>query len=195
MIDTLVHYYKKEPGPFRRLSLLPDEDALHIMHQLCDDTIFGSRFKDPEWYLSARRMTEQWTRSSFIARGGSPRELAPVYMTFGRSPWIEGGSQPGDPPPILVPLSSFDEGDVSFTYPDSMISLWFWREKPHEYYHPDVHGIVFTRQEIISLIAQRGLPEDWQMGLPSGLAPYIEAQVWNLEPLKQFVPPHQLSDW
>jgi hypothetical protein len=155
------------------------------MRALADDTIFGERFKDPEWYLGARRKTEQWTRAAFIAKGGTPRETCPVYMTLGRSSWIEAGSQPGDPYPIALPLSIFDEGDVSFTYPDSMVSHWFWMDKPPELYHPDVHGIVFTRSEILALVEERGLPEDWEMGLSPGIAPYIEAQVWNLEPLKK----------
>jgi hypothetical protein len=183
----LVHYYKRQGGPFRSISLLPDEEALEIMRALADDTIFGERFKDPEWYLDARRKTEQWTRAAFIDKGGTPRETCPVYMTLGRSSWIESGSQPDDPYPIALPLSIFDEGDVSFTYPDSMVSHWFWMEKPPEFYHPDVHGIVFTRSEILALIEERGLPEDWEMGLSPGIAPYIEAQVWNLEPLKKGV--------
>jgi len=81
---------------------------------------------------------------------------------------------------IRIPLSIFTEYDVSFTYPDSMISLWFGREKPKEYYLPDYHGKVFTLSEILSIVGEKGLPEeDWETNLPSDLAPYIEAQVWN----------------
>jgi hypothetical protein len=181
----LVHYYKSQGGPFRSLSLLTDDEALRIMRSLADDTIFGARFKDPEWYLSARRATEQWTRAAFTAKGGMPREPAPVYLTLGRSDWIEHGSQPGDPHPIAVSLSVFDEGDVSFTYPDSMVSAWFAKDKPAPFYDAELHGCVFTRAEILALLAEKGLPEagNWP-GCPPGIAPYIEAQVWNLEPLK-----------
>ena len=81
---------------------------------------------------------------------------------------------------IRIPLSVFTEYDVSFTYPDSMISLWFGREKPKGYYLPDYHGKVFTLSEILSIVGEKGLPEeDWETNLPSDLAPYIEAQVWN----------------
>jgi hypothetical protein len=93
---SLFHYYKRQGGPFRSISLLPDEEALEIMRALADDTIFGERFKDPEWYLGARRKTEQWTRAAFIAKGGTPHAIAPVYLTLGRSSWIESGSQPDD---------------------------------------------------------------------------------------------------
>jgi hypothetical protein len=181
----LVHYYKSQSGPFRSISLLPDEQALSIMRALSDETIFGERFNDPEGYLRNRRMTEQWTRAAFIAKGGAPRESAPVYMTLGRSPWIETGGHPDDPYPIGVPLSAFDEGDVSFTYPDSMISRWFGEERPPQLYQVGLHGIVFTRREIMALVEEKGLPEKgWAPDFPPGLAPYIEAQVWNMEPLK-----------
>jgi hypothetical protein len=81
---------------------------------------------------------------------------------------------------IRIPLSLFMEYDVSFTYPDSMISLWFGREKPAEYYLPEFHGKVFTLSEILSIVETKGFPEEkWETGLPSHLAPYIEAQVWN----------------
>jgi hypothetical protein len=159
----LVHYYKLQGGPFRSLSLLTDEEALRIMRSLADDTIFGARFKDPEWYLSARRMTEQWTRAAFIAKGGMPREPAPVYLTLGRSDWIEHGSQPGDPHPIAVPLSVFDEGDVSFTYPDSMVSAWFAKDKPAPFYDAELHGKVFTRTEILALLSRKGASRSWKL--------------------------------
>ena len=73
---------------------------------------------------------------------------------------------------------------MSFTYPDSMISRWFGAEKPPEYYQPEYHGKVFTRSEILTIVAERGLPEvGWEPRLPDDLAPYIEAQVWNKQPL------------
>lgn len=61
-----------------------------------------------------------------------------------------------------------------------MISLWFGRDKPGEYYQPEYHGKVFTLSEILAIVAVKGLPEErWVTNLPSNLAPYIEAQVWN----------------
>ena len=67
-----------------------------------------------------------------------------------------------------------------------MISLWFGTEKPSEYYLPKLHGRVFTRTEILSIVEAKGLPEqEWETNLPSHLAPYIEAQVWNQQPLRR----------
>lgn len=185
MVDYLTYYYKSGTEPFRSLSALPDEEAIKIMEELCDDTPFGARFKDPVQYMRNRRQTEQWVREEFIAKGGKPRESYPIPMVLGASKWMaKQAPNPDAHGEIRIPLSVFAETDVSFTYPDSMISLWFGREKPVEYYQPEVHGKVFTVSEILSIVEARGLPEEaWKTNLPSNLAPYIEAQVWNHEPL------------
>ena len=81
----------------------------------------------------------------------------------------------------------FTEFDVSFTYPDSMISHWFGRDKSAEFYQAELHGNVFTLAEILSIVEKKGMPEkDWEIKLPRHLAPYIEAQVWNHELLKEY---------
>jgi hypothetical protein len=185
VVDYLTHYYTKGTPPFRSLSTLSDDEALKLMTTLCDDTPFGTRFKDPLQYLHDRQHTEQWVRGEFIAKGGRPVEPYPIYMVLGFSPWIKRAVPATfDTGEIRIPLSVFQEGDVSFTYPDSMISLWFGNDKPAEYYQPDLHGKVFTRTEILAIVAARGMPEEgWEPRLPDHLAPYIEAQVWNREPL------------
>jgi hypothetical protein len=79
---------------------------------------------------------------------------------------------------IRFPLSKFTKFDVSYTYPDSMISRWFGREKPAGYYQGELHGKVFTLSEILAILEKKGLPEEeWETNLPRNLAPYIEAQV------------------
>jgi hypothetical protein len=187
MIDYLTYYYKRGTEPFRSLSALPDAEAIKIMEELCDNTPFGARFKDPVQYMCNRKQTEQWVREEFIAKGGRPREAYPIPMVLGASKWmVEHAPDPDAHGEIRVPLSVFTEYDVSFTYPDSMISLWFGREKPIEYYQPEYHGKVFTVSEILAIVESKGLPEEeWETNLPSDLAPYIEAQVWNHGPLME----------
>jgi hypothetical protein len=188
MIDYLTYYYRRGTEPFRSLSALPDVEAVKIMEELCDDTPFGARFKDPLQYLRDRRATEQWVREEFVAKGGQPREAYPIPMVLGESRWMVKNSPcPDAHGEIRIPLSRFTERDVSFTYPDSMISLWFGREKPVDYYLPEYHGKVFTVSEILAIVESKGLPEEeWETNLPSDLAPYIEAQVWNHEPLMEY---------
>ena len=190
MIDYLIHYYRKGSQPFRSLSALPDGEALEIMKGLyIEGSVFWERFKDPWEYLQARRLTEHWLREAFIAKGGQPQELYPVYMILGRSKWVE---RMGDPATlaataeIQVPLSIFGEGDLSFTYPDSMVTLLMESQKNPACYQPDYHGKLFTRAEMLAIVAVKGLPEEgWETGAPERLAHYVEAQVWNLRPVRQ----------
>lgn len=188
MVDYITHYYLSDTEPFQSLSTLPDEEALIIMEQLYDDTPFGYRFKDPVQYLRNRKETEKWVRKGFIAKGGKPQESYPIPMVLGSSKWMVKNSPDKDRhAEIRIPLSIFTEYDISFTYPDSMISKWFGRDKPAEYYQPDLHGRIFTLSEIQSITVMKGMPEeDWERNLPGELAPYIEAQVWRHELLFEY---------
>ncbi len=196
MIDYLTHYYKRGTEPFRSLSALPDGEAIKIMQELYKDTPLWSRFKDPIQYLQNRRQTEQWVRKEFLAKGGQPQAAYPIPMVLGASPWIvKNAPYPEAHGEVHIPLAVFTESDVSFTYPDSMLSLWFAKDKPIEYYQPEYHGKVFTISEILLIVEARGLPEEeWKSNLPSDLAPYIEAQVWNHEPLLEYKKQLMMTD-
>jgi hypothetical protein len=191
MVDYLTHFYRKGSPPFRSLSALPDNEALHLMRELyVEGSIMWERFKDPDQYFRARRETERWLREAFVAKGGRPQESYPIYMILGSSRWAD---RVGDPATLAVttelrvPLAIFAENDLSFTYPDSMISAWFGRDKPAEYYQPEYHGHVFTLAEIRAIVECKGLPEEgWQTAMPAHLAHYIEAQVWNRGPLLEY---------
>lgn len=191
MIDYLVHLYKSGTEPFRTLSGLPEEDAIRIMQSLYTaGSIFWERFEDPLAYLRLRKQIEQSIREAFIAKGGKPREAHPIYMAFGRTRWMQNGLDAvtlATTTEIEVPLSLFQECDVSFTYPDSMVSFLLARQKDPDYYLPDFHGRVFTLSEIRCLVDSSGLPgEKWGNNLPSSTPNYIEAQVWNQEPLLEY---------
>ena len=109
-------------------------------------------------------------------------------MVLGSSKWmVEVAPDLERHGEIRIPLTKFTKFDVSFTYPDSMISRWFGREKPEEYYQAELHGKVFTLSEILVIVEKKGLPEEeWESNLPWNLAPYIEAQVWNHELLSEY---------
>jgi hypothetical protein len=187
-MDYLTHYYHTDQEPFRSLSALPDEAALQIMQSLVDDSPYGERFKHPRQYLADRRAAEKWVREGFILKGGKPQAQYPIAMVLGSSQWLcKFAPQPEKHGEIRLPLSLFSKYEVSFTYPDSMISHWLGRDQPPEFYLPDLHGIIFTLDEILAIVAERGMPEGrWQTHLPEHLAPYIEAQVWNHTKLREF---------
>lgn len=188
MIDYLTHYYSKDNEPFQSLSSLPDKEAIAIMGHLYEDSPYGERFKNPKRYLKSRKDTEKWVRAEFIKKGGKPTDPYPIPMVLGSSKWLsKAAPDPKKHGEIIVPLSIFMECDISFTYPDSMVSHWFGQDKPAEFYQADLHGIVFTRSEILTIVEEKGLPEvDWETNLPGNLAPYIEAQVWNHDLLLAF---------
>jgi hypothetical protein len=188
VIDYLIHAYRRGRDPFQSLSALSDMEAVQKMKDLyVEGSIFWERFKEPAQYLQARRQVEQWLRSEFIAKGGEPQAPYPIYMVLGRSKWIQtmlDATTLATTIEIQVPLSIFRECDVSFTYPDSMISFMLGNQRTLEYYLPEYHGKVFTLSEIRSIVEANGLPGDkWGADLPSHLANYIEAQVWDHEPL------------
>jgi hypothetical protein len=187
----LTHYYRKGTEPFRSLSALPDVDAVRIMADLyVEGSAIWERFKDPYEYLQARRQTERWLCSEFIARGGAPQEAYPIYMVVGRPKWIErvaDAATLATTAEIQVPLSIFSECDISFTYPDSMVTLLMKSQKNPEYYQPGYHGVLFTLPEILAIIRSKGLPDEgWETDVPSTLAHYIEAQVWNCKKLIEY---------
>ena len=196
-VNSLTHYYRKGTEPFRSLSALSDAEAIRIMEGLyVEGSVIWERFKDPHEYLQSRRQTEQWLRREFVLRGGDPQEPYPIYMVLGRSSWVDrmaDAATLATTAEIHIPLSILRECEVSFTYPDSMISLWFGQDKPAAYYRPELHGRVFTRSEILALVGSDGLPGEgdehsrWVANMPDSLAHYIEAQVWNRRPLLEYL--------
>lgn len=188
MIEYLTHYYKKGSMPFRSLSALPESEALKIMEGLSDDSPLFARFKTPMQYMETRRETEQWLRYRFMEKGGRPTEAYPLYAVLGRSSWIENHTSNMDMTQIQIPITIFHEREISFTYPDSMVSHWLGKDQPPEHYQPEYHGVIFTLSEAQSLINQLGWPEGrWNKSLPEEVAPYLEAQIWNHNVLREFV--------
>jgi hypothetical protein len=183
--DFISHYYRKGTQPFQSLSTLNDGEAVEIMRSLYDETMFGVRFKEPGQYLQKRRCSEKWIREEFKLKGGCPILEYPIYFVLGESQWLTAHSPDRSlQKEVRIKLADLEEEDVSFTYPDSMISFWLGNERPPELYLPEFHGKVFTRKEILAIVDQHGDPErDWHVHLPPSLAPYIEAQVWNKNPL------------
>jgi hypothetical protein len=200
MIEFLTHIYMRGTQPFRSLSALCDEEALQIMKGLyIEGSAYWGRFKDPQDYLQARRQTERWLHQSFIAKGGKPQQAYPIYFVVGDPPWLDRVADPvtiASTDKIQVPVSIFDESDISFTYPDSMVTLLLENLKNPEIYQPDYHGRLFTLAEMRDIVALKGLPDEgWETKAPDDLAHYIEAQVWNRQPLLEFMRQRQIDDF
>jgi hypothetical protein len=192
VIDYLVHYYRTGSQPFRSLSDLPDAEAIEIMRRLyVPGSVIWERFGDPADYLRGRRQTEAWLRREFTRLDGRPQEQHPIYMVLGRSKWVERMADPATlatTSAIEVPLSLLDEADVSFTYPDSMVSYFLEVQPDPEVYQPGYHGRVFTLTQIRAVVEEKGLPEEgWQTRTAADVAHYVEAQVWNRRRLLDYL--------
>jgi hypothetical protein len=185
MFEYVTHYYKSVP--FRSLSALSKSEAQKVMKELCDDSPFFERFKEPLQYWDNRLETEAWLRDKFIEKGGKPKDTNPIYAVLGSAAWIENYSLSSgiEVDMLRIPTSFFKESDISFTFPDSMVSYWIGRDKPEAYYQPKYHGQIFTLSEVNALMTLE-LMDKIESLHPVGTIPYVEAQIWNHEVAKNY---------
>jgi hypothetical protein len=81
-----------------------------------------------------------------------------------------------------MPLKDFEPKQISFTYPDSMVSYWLQTQTCKNYYRDEYHGRVFSMDEILELIDRFGISDrDWQVQTDRKYDLFIEAQIWNIE--------------
>ena len=114
----------------------------------------------------------------------------PIYFMLGRAKWAVESADAvslATTEELEVPLSVIDASQVSFTYPDSMVSAFIMGQSHLDYFEPEYHGKVFTLQEIAAIVEKKGLPgEGWETKMPPHLAHYIEAQVWDCGILRRY---------
>ncbi|MFD0696360.1 hypothetical protein ACFQZT_20045 [Paenibacillus sp. GCM10027628] len=186
----MTHYFLRGKLPFQSLSALSEPEALKIMANLCDDSPMLSRFKSPVKYMEDRRETEKWLRDTFIEKGGQPEAAYPFYAVLGTSYWIEKHSADygTEIDRISIPISIFDEHDITFTYPDSMVSYTTWKYKSTPHYQAEYHGHVFKHSEVKTRLInniKELFGERWTFS--EEVLPYIEAQKWNHKKVLTFV--------
>ncbi|MBI1282182.1 MAG: hypothetical protein GC179_28910 [Anaerolineaceae bacterium] len=177
---VLSHYYEKANGPFRSLSDLPREQAEQMMAAIRKA---GNSFasKRSSNYLAVRAELEARVRQLFIEKGGQPQRLHPHSMILGKSAWLKSWYQNGQE--ICIPLAQFDPNSVSFTYGDLFPAMRYQDGKSYR-------GRVYVLSELEALIGQFGLPQDWNDDGLLGPDRYIEAQVWDDQPLQSFIGIH-----
>jgi hypothetical protein len=175
--DTLYHYYEANRGPLVSLSDLSLEDAEGILAQIRrDGLIFASRRSNE--YLQIRRELEERIRSLFVDKGGQPRRARPHYFILGSCPWVKSWYVDGCE--IRIPLAAVDPQVVSFTYGDSFPAMRYQDGKLYR-------GQVYTLEELPGLVEKYGLPQTWNPDGAGGPERYIEAQVWDDEPVRLYL--------
>jgi hypothetical protein len=81
---------------------------------------------------------------------------------------------------VQIPLSKFNAGIINFTYGDLFPAM---RHQDGRSYR----GQVYTLSELPVLIVDYGLPQQWNPQGLDGPERYIEAQIWDNEPLKEYL--------
>lgn len=177
MTHTLFHYYESGQGPFRNLSSLSVEEASKISEQLRQE---GKSFASQrsEDYMIIRRELEKEARNVFINKGGKPRNQFPHYMTLGECEWLESWYK--NPKMIAIDWNEFLEESISFTYGDLFPTMRYQDHKPYR-------KKVFTKNEIMKIIEEFGLPQDWNKSGHNGPERYIEVQIWDEEIIRKFL--------
>lgn len=175
--DTLYHYYEASRGPFCNLSDLPPDEAEAILNAIRGrGEGFASQRKVD--YLSVRRELEDFVRARFVEKGGLPDRDRPHYMILGKCDWLISWYAHGDV--LGIPLNHFDATQVSFTYGDTFPAMRYADDKSYR-------RQVYTLADLPDLIAQYGLPQDWNSDGRNGPDRYIEAQLWSDKPLRQWL--------
>jgi hypothetical protein len=174
--SSCYHYYERAVGPFVSLSELPPEEAERVQDQIRED---GTRFASARAldYVKIRLELEQIARGLFIEKGGKPKSPFPYYLTLGPCDWLlewyEEGAQ------LSIPTCSLDPLTVSFTYGDLFPTMRYQDAKPYR-------KKLFMLEEIGQLIEEYGLPQEWNGDGKRAPERYIEVQLWDEDPIRQF---------
>jgi len=173
---SLYHYYDKDKGPFQNLSRLPIHEANKISARLRrEGNTFASRRSED--YMMIRKELERIARNLFIEKGGNPQNSYPHYLTVEKCDWMESWYK--KPDWISISWDEFSEDSISFTYGDLFPTMRIQDDKPYR-------RQIYTKNEIIRLIEEYGLPQDWNHLGDKGPERYIEVQVWDEEVIKRF---------
>ena len=175
--EIIVHYYEANKGPFRSLSNLSMEEAESILQRIRQEGMVFASKRNLD-YLRIRKSLEERIRQLFIEKGGQPKRLRPHYFILGRCDWVKSWYCDGREVQIL--LKTVDPRVISFTYGDSFPAMRYQDGKPYR-------GQVYRLEELSEILARYGLPQVWNSEGEYGPERYIEAQVWDDEPVKEYV--------
>jgi hypothetical protein len=129
-------------------------------------------------YMRKRFVLEDKIRTRFQAKGGLPKLVRPHYLILGSCAWLKTWYVDGQE--LQIKLDSIPASCVSFTYGDSFPAMNYNDGKP-------CRGQVYTRNELAELVERYGLPQVWNPDGKGGPERYIETQIWDDDPLKEYV--------
>lgn len=182
--NILTHYYLSDRKPFLNLSDLEGEELQKVLNDLKgagSKRVFGKK------YMELRKRTETRLRELFIEAGGVPKRKSPHYFVLGNSYWFKNLSE--NSKKIEIPISYFSSNSISFTYPDSFVSMGFMPDFGIEVEEMPYHNKVFKIDELDKIISKYGLPKDdrslkYEDYENKKFEKFIEVQVWDDSPLE-----------
>ena len=163
----VVHYYNEAFMPLRSIT---EELSAKLAERLSlqSGKAFG-RFRNLEWYVNARRETEEWLLESFTAKGGNPQTRYPRYFVLGESAELEKnfGANAGR---IVLEWENLDPQDVSITLDDSMKIHVSGSERR-----------VYTKNELNDYAISNYGSLEALVKHKQEAGEFVEVQVWNLQ--------------
>jgi hypothetical protein len=174
----LYHYFDKRTGPFKSLTMLPEDQARTVLEKVKNERPDSFCARRNDSYITNRRNCEIKVREAFAAKGGVIELDSPYYMIIGHSPWLCSWYE--QPDFLKIPAEEFDVRTLSFTYGDSMPT--FAVNDGKEYRQQ-----VYTYEEISGLIDKYGLPQDWNSDGSKGPERYIEVHVWSDKVIRRYL--------
>lgn len=176
----LYHYFDKTIGPFKNLSDASVEDAESILDEIKKSKPNVQRAKRHSTYMEDRLYYEELLREKFKEKGGVIKRQVPHYMVIEHSPWLSTWFE--NCAFIKIPIVEFDLTTVSFTYGDSHPTF-----SPRVKDNKEYRKKLYLYDEILEVIAKYGLPQVWNDDGRFGPERYIEAHIWNDEPIRKYI--------
>lgn len=182
MVRIGLQYHNYDPirGPFRNICTLACDEAERILDEIRKT---GKRRLKPN-YLQRRIATEEWLYAERTRKLGALRLAHPIYCFLGDF----HGTDATRPLSIRLPLIAFSREAITFTYPDSMASLPLATLVEHYSDCRPYHGQVFTLDEIEDVVSEYGKPGAERDRSASRYDTFIEVQIWDDKPLREYLP-------
>lgn len=173
--EFLYHYYEMEQGPFLNITQNQFDEAKNIQNNIS----VGFNSQRPPNYIELRFALEKRLKEGFIAKGGKPKRNDPFYFTLGACEWMKSCYK--NPGVVKIPLTNIKSEQVSFTYPDSMVSFQFFDEPKLAKYRKACNGQVYLLNEMKELLNQYGVPSEDKSHSQEKhkYDKYVEVQVWD----------------
>jgi hypothetical protein len=185
MPEFISHYYEEARGPLMSVSNLEKETAREILKQISERKE-GFDSERPDNYIDWRIDVENWLRNGFIEKGRRPKRKNPHYFILEECDWLLSWYKEGRV--FKKALHEIDPGQISFTYPDSMVSFQlhqYFTLKNNPYFkdeeYREYHSQVYVLDELETIISKYGMPKGGlENGKPtSPFEMYVEVQVWE----------------